>query len=158
MCEEGYREAMVGMLTPYDAQGERQHTIYRGTTSQHGKADFMARWEREIANVKSLYPQVTYVGIADGTQSNWTFLEQHTTVQILDFYHATQSLADAAEVAFAQDPARRAQWLAERCHDLKHKHGAAGRILREMEGFSEQRRTDTSRDKPTRAITCFRNN
>lgn len=97
------------------------------------------------------------MGIADGTQSNWTFLEQHTTVQIIDFYHATQYLADAAEVAFAQDPARRARRLAERCHDLKDKHGAAGRILREMEGYSEQRPTDTSRDKLTRAITYFRN-
>lgn len=53
MREEGYREAMVGTLTLYDAQGERQHTIYLGTTPQHGKADFMARLEREIAHVKS---------------------------------------------------------------------------------------------------------
>lgn len=59
------------------------------------------------------------------------------------------------QVAFAQDPARRARRLAERCHDLKDKHGAAGRILREMEGDPEQRPTDTSCDKLTRAITCF---
>jgi hypothetical protein len=157
LCDQAYREAMVGTLALYDAQGERQHTIYLGATPQHGKADFIARLEREIAHVKSLYPQATYVGIADGTKSNWTFLEQHTSVQVLDFYHATQHLADAAEVAFAQDPARRAQWLAERCHDLKHKHGAAGRILREMEEFSEQRLTDTRRDKLTSALTYFRN-
>jgi putative transposase len=45
--------------------------------------------EREIAHVKHLYPKAVYVGIADGAQSNWDFLEPHTCVQILDFYQAT---------------------------------------------------------------------
>jgi hypothetical protein len=48
MWEEGDREAMVGMLTLYDAQGERQHTNYFGTTPQHGKADVTVRVEREV--------------------------------------------------------------------------------------------------------------
>ena len=157
LCEQGYREAMVGTLALYDAHGERQHTIYLGATPQYGKADFIARLEREIAHVKALYPEATYVGIADGTKTNWTFLEQHTTLQVLDFYHATKYLADAAEAAFAKDPASRAQWLAERCHDLKHKQGAAGRILREMERFSEQRLTEPIREKLASAITYFRN-
>jgi len=30
LCEEGWREAMVGTIALYDAQGERQHTIYIG--------------------------------------------------------------------------------------------------------------------------------
>lgn len=65
MCEEGDWEAMVRtMLTLYDAQGERQHTIYLGSTQQH-KADYLADLKAEIAHVKSLHPQVTYVGIAD---------------------------------------------------------------------------------------------
>jgi hypothetical protein len=57
----------------------------------------------------------------------------------------------------AKDLARRAQWLAERCHDLKHKHGAAARILREMEGFSEQRLSKPLREKLDSALTYFRN-
>ena len=81
---------MVGTLALYDAHGERQRTIYLGATPQYGKADFITRLEREIAHVRSLYPHATYVAIADGTKSSWTFLEQHTTVQVLDFYHATQ--------------------------------------------------------------------
>jgi hypothetical protein len=157
LCQGGYREAMVGTLALYDAQGERQHTIYLGATPQHGKADFMARLEREIAHVKALYPEATYVGIADGTKTNWTFLEHHTTMQVLDFYHATQYLAAAAEAAFAKDLARRTQWLDQRCHDLKHQHGAAARILREMEGFSEQQLSEPLREKLRSAITYFRN-
>ena len=32
MCEDGWREAMVGTLAFYDAEGERQHTIYLAAT------------------------------------------------------------------------------------------------------------------------------
>ena len=32
MCEQEWREAMVGTISLYDAEGERQHTIYLGAT------------------------------------------------------------------------------------------------------------------------------
>jgi hypothetical protein len=30
LCEEGYRQAMVGSISLYDRHGERLHTIYVG--------------------------------------------------------------------------------------------------------------------------------
>jgi hypothetical protein len=66
---------------------------------EYGQAAFMERMEREIAPMKQLYPKAVYVGIADGAQSNWDFLERHTRVQILDFYHATGCPAEVAQVA-----------------------------------------------------------
>ena len=48
MCETGWREAMVGTISLYDLQGERQHTIYIGATPEYGKALFLERLEREI--------------------------------------------------------------------------------------------------------------
>jgi hypothetical protein len=89
LCEEGWREAMVGTISLYDAQGERHHTIYLGATPEYGKASFIKRLEHEIDRIKERYPNATYVGIADGAESNWRFLRQHTTEQILDFYHAS---------------------------------------------------------------------
>ena len=41
MCEEGGREAMVGTLSLYDDQGERQHTTYIGASPEYGKASFL---------------------------------------------------------------------------------------------------------------------
>jgi hypothetical protein len=32
--EDGYREAMVGTVSLYDSEGERQHTIYLGSNSK----------------------------------------------------------------------------------------------------------------------------
>jgi hypothetical protein len=55
LCEEGYRQAMVGTISLYDRHGERLHTIYVGATPEYGQAAFMERMEREIAHVKHLY-------------------------------------------------------------------------------------------------------
>jgi hypothetical protein len=157
LCEEGYREAMTGTLSLYDGQGERLHTIYLGATPEYGKGSFFERMGREIDHIKLQYPLASYVGVADGAQSNWDFLAPHTETQILDFYHAAQYLADAAEAAFPRDKAQREQWRTERCHDLKHKQGAASRILKEMQGLSQQRLSEPIREKLEAAITYFGN-
>jgi len=96
LCDKQWREAMTGTISLYDRDGERQHTIYVGAAPEYGKQTFYERMTREIAKVKSLYPEACYVGIADGAASNWKFLDPFIDVQILDFYHVTQYLTDAA--------------------------------------------------------------
>ena len=157
LCEEGYREAMVGTLSLYDAQGERQHTIYLGASPEYGKAKFYARMEREIAHVKALYPQATYVGVADGALSNWEFLGQHTSTQVLDFYHAVGYLGDVARAAFPKSEKEQCAWLDTSCHELKHKQGAASRLLQEMEALRVQPLSKTIRADLEAAITFFTN-
>ncbi|OYQ68207.1 hypothetical protein B9G53_00235 [Pseudanabaena sp. SR411] len=56
----------------------------------------LERLEREIQRTKERYPQATYIGIADGATSNWSFLKGHTSEHILDFYHATGYLRAVA--------------------------------------------------------------
>ena len=157
LCEDGYRLAMVGTLSLYDRHGERQHTIYVGATPEYGQAQFLARMEREIAHVKHLYPRAIYVGIADGAPSNWEFLQQHTRVQILDFYHAAEYLAEAAQAAYPRSPTKRAEWLETRCHELKHTSGAAALILEEMEQLAQHPLSESLQEKLQRAITYFSN-
>src|ERR1700685_2061483 len=41
MCEGGWRETMVGTIGFYDAEGERQHTIYMAATPEYGKATLL---------------------------------------------------------------------------------------------------------------------
>ncbi len=66
MCEDGWREAMVGTLGFYERAGERLHTIYLAATPEYGKATFLGRMEREVLSVKEKYPRAPYVGLADG--------------------------------------------------------------------------------------------
>ena len=109
MCEDGWRETMVGTIGFYDKAGERQHTIYMAATPEYGKATFLDRMEREIERVKAAYPQARYVGIADGAKGNWDFLGRHTEVQVVDFWHAAEYLGKAAAVLYRGQPATRAE-------------------------------------------------
>src|SRR3954454_6682614 len=52
MCEDGWRETMVGTIGFYDKAGERQHTIYMAATPEYGKATFLDRMDREVDRVK----------------------------------------------------------------------------------------------------------
>ena len=92
LCKDGYREAMVGTISLYNLDGKRQHTIHIGATPEYGKNTFWQRMEREIVDIKRSYPEVNYIGIADGAKENWSFLKKHTNLQTLDFYHATSYL------------------------------------------------------------------
>ncbi len=157
--EQGYRIAMVGTLALYDSAGERLHTTYIGASPEYGKAGFLARMEREIAHIKALYPDARYIGLADGATDNWSFLNRHTTIQVTDFWHATEYLAQAGAAIFPakRDHARKKQWLDERCHKLKHRKGAAGRILKEFQAKLEGKLSTSNREQLQKAVSYFTN-
>jgi Zn-finger protein len=96
------------------------------------------------------------VGIADGAKSNWDFLAPHIDEQVLDFYHATQYLASAAS-AIWKDEEERERWLDDQCHNLKHKHHAAQRILRDLQQTNDSKMTPGQRKDLQTCITYFSN-
>ena len=158
LCDTGWREAMVGTISLYDALGERQHTIYIGATPEYGKASFIERLEREINRTKARYPQATYIGIADGAASNWQFLQRHTSEQVLDFYHASGDLGAIAVALYPKDLPQQQQWLHEQCHHLKHDPEAATQLYAQMLALSQA----TTHPKPIQAnlraaVTYFHN-
>ena len=158
LCEDGWRQAMVGTISLYNRQGERQHTTYIAAAPERGRDTFLARMQREVEQVKQLYPQAHYQGLADGAAENWKFLEPLTHTQVLDFYHATQYLA---KVAIAVHPRRieyQQAWMDTHCHTLKHEVGAATRLLAEMEAIEPANRlSEVVRSGLFDAITYFRN-
>jgi hypothetical protein len=161
MVKDGYREAMTGNISLYDEEGKRVHTIYMGASPEYGKKTFLERLEREIERVKKKYPDATYVGIADGAGHNWKFLEPHTTVHILDFYHATEYLAQASYAFFTKDEGARRKWLSEACHSLKHDDGAAKTLLEAMtkqkDLIVDTKISQTIKDHLAAAVTYFTN-
>ncbi len=157
MCHDGYREAMVGNISLYGLQGQRLHTIYLGATPEYGKATFKRRMEREIEQVKQQYPDAQVIGVADGAAANWTFLSQHTDVQVLDYFHASEYVARVAKAVFRKK-AERDPWLADRLHRLKHKQGAASRLIKEMEEFQQlPRLSKHAREELATCLTYFHN-
>jgi hypothetical protein len=162
IVDEKYREAMVGTVALYDRKGKRLHTTYLAATPEHGKEKFISRFEREVERAKKLYPKANYVGIADGASDNWTFLAKHTTTQTIDFYHATEYIAKAADAIYGQpegkeEKAEKTNWQDETCHNLKHKHRSAAKILSE---FRKEKIADLSEERKKKlksAITYFTN-
>lgn len=130
-CEEGYRQAMAGTIALYDAAGERLHTIYIGAAPEHGKETFLTRMDEEINRVKKKYPDARRVGISDGARDFLPWLRKHTTTQVLDFWHLTEYLAEAAKHLFA-NASESEPWLDAACHRLKHEHGASTSLLEEL--------------------------
>lgn len=160
MRDDGYREAMVGHISLYDVTGQRLHTVYIGEAPEYGKGCFFQRLEKEIATVKKHYPDALYLGIADGAKNNWSFLEQHTTRQLLDFFHVTEYLATVSFAAYPgkTDKPKRIIWLDERCQQLKHEPGAVEELIREMEKLAQKNSlTKTVKENLQAALTYFKN-
>ena len=157
MGEDGWRETMVGTLSFYDREGERQHTVYLAATPEYGKAKFLNRLEAEVGRAKAKCPGAHYVGIADGAKGNWEFLERHTDVQVTDFWHAAEYLGKAAVVLYRGQPQTRKAWLDEACHRLKHDAGGAVWVLKRLRSLARQRPWAKSDEDVQRAITYFAN-
>jgi hypothetical protein len=132
MCEDGWREAMVGTLGFYDQAGQRLHTVYTAATPEYGKLTFFERFDRELDRVKTTYPEAIYVGVADGAKENWLYLDTVTEKQVVDFFHATQYIGQAADPLFAADGAGQRPWIDSWCHRLKHEVGAAEALIAEL--------------------------
>ena len=158
LCEGGWREAMVGTISLYDSDGERQHTIYIGATPEYGKGKFLERLEREIQRTKARYPDATYIGIADGAASNWQFLKNHTSEQILDFYHASGYLGAVAVALYPKNLEQQKQWLKINSHKLKHELGAADLLYQQMLELSQSgKRPKAIQEKLVTAVTYYEN-
>jgi hypothetical protein len=137
---EGYREAMVGTLSFYDPEGERAHTIYLAAAPEYGKGEFMQRMTREIDRAKRHYPEARYLGIADGAASNWSFLEQHTERQLIDFFHLSEYVGTLAQARYPQRNAqdKRARWQHQQCSELKEDPKAPDRLIAEAATLSQR--------------------
>lgn len=133
MHKDGWREAMCGSIAFYDKNGERLHTIYCSATPEYGKEKFKMKFAREIERVKEKFPDVLYIGLADGAKDNWTFLKQYTKRLLLDFYHAREYISKAASAIFGRDTINKKIWEDNFSSALKHKQGSANRFIKELE-------------------------
>ncbi|KKR96830.1 MAG: hypothetical protein UU48_C0023G0001 [Candidatus Uhrbacteria bacterium GW2011_GWF2_41_16] len=160
MQEEGWREAVCGSIAFYDRQGERLHTVYCAASPEYGKEKFKQKFSREIERIKKKFPDVLYIGLADGAKDNWTFLEQYTKRLLVDFYHAREYIGKAAQAIFGRDEINKKLWEDTFSHNLKHKQGTAGRLIKELEKqrASLGSRNFIERDEEIRQVITYYKN
>jgi len=156
LCNDGYRQAMVGSISLYDSDGERLYTRYTALPPEHGKKQFYQAFSNEIKSIRKMYPKSCYVGIADGAPDNWTFLQPYVGVQILDFFHASEYLSKASKAAFKRS-FEASKWLDEVCHTLKNREDGARLVLKELENLLKKRMKDDKKEIVKSSITYFKN-
>jgi hypothetical protein len=145
---------MVGTI--YTHETERLHTIYLGEAP--GKSTFTQRLAKEVERVKTLYPDATYVGIADGAADNWTFLEQHADKLLLDYFHAAEYLPHLAQAAYPNKTGEREEWLAENRRKLKHEANHVDKLIEKASNLSDKKSLGkTVRENLNKALTYFTN-
>ena len=132
MSPSGWREAMCGSISFYGADGQRLHTIYKACAPQHGTQIFQSLMDSEMAEVKRRYPNAIYLGIADGAKANWKQLSTYADIHILDFFHVTEYVHQAAKIFQPTDINARTTWTNETCHTLKHHKKGAKKILNQL--------------------------
>jgi len=114
LWEEHYKEAMCGTIALYDDKGQRLATQYLGAMPESGKGQFVERFTTQVAQVKAHYPRARHVVLSDGATWNWQLLEAQypDAMGILDFWHAAQHLAEAADAIFGSTPsAEKTAWF-----------------------------------------------
>jgi hypothetical protein len=132
---EAYKEAMCGTIALYDDTGERLTTEYLGALPEAGKATFTALFTTRVSAVLTRYPQALHVVLADGALWNWQLLEAQypEAVWVLDFYHAAQHLAAAADLLFGSAPSTpKTAWFERWRTALRDELDGAAKVIRTL--------------------------
>jgi len=155
----GWRETMVGTISLYDKKGNRLYSIYVSEAPEYGKDRFKKTFTKEINSILEIVPSTArIVGIADGAKDNWNFLENFVETQIIDFFHASEYLADASKVFNLRDKEKQKEWLDSACHRLKNNEGSAIILLDEMKEFENKQKVPKKmKENLQKAITYFTN-
>jgi len=155
----GWRETMVGTISLYDKEGNRLHTVYTSEAPEYGKGKFKEIFTKEINDILKIVPSsAKIIGIADGAKDNWSFLESFVETQIIDFYHASEYLADASKVINLRDKQKQKEWLDSACYQLKNDDGSALVLLEEMKELEKKQRVPKkTKENLQKAITYFTN-
>jgi hypothetical protein len=142
--EEGYKEAAVATLSVHDRRGRRLGTVYLGRMPepyQNTLSDSLTRLLSDVLrHVEGSLPRLAYITDA-GHHPTWYFTQvlKHLSdprdlgrrlnwIWIVDFYHASQYVAQMAESLFG-DTARGKAWTRKMCRWLKHKPRGIFRLL-----------------------------
>ena len=128
--EEGWKEFKVGTVFDVEIRLERDKETQELVEKPHGinmtyaailgKVEEFAPAFWKIA-VDHQVPQALYSSVtADGAEWIWNMTADYfpDSVQILDWYHATQHLAQAAAALYPDDENKAKRWFVQRCEDL----------------------------------------
>jgi hypothetical protein len=131
-----FREATVGSISLLDSVGNRLHTIRIGSAPEYGRRKFFSLLDKEWKTIKDRFPHALTQGLADGARCNWTWLTEHTDVQLLDFYHLSLYIGKAAEAIFGSKESSDAEsFMDDWCSYIKHHSRGVYAFIEELTSY-----------------------
>jgi hypothetical protein len=165
-----YQNAMVGSVSVFrppekEEKGpQRLSSRYVARMPQEEFPDFKAALEAEVATTFSKLPaQCRKIVIVDGSRGLWNHVKSNPLYKrclfLVDFWHATEYLAKAAEAAYGVNSYDRQGWYRRWKEALLTERGAAKRALRAMAYLLKSRNLKGKSKKDLlAAMRFFRNN
>lgn len=155
----GWREASVGVISFYDADGERLETRRYGRMPEADKLTTKSWLRAELEHIRSVRPDLKTVAIADGAANNWTFLETPgADHEVVDFFHTATHLHRHVSRANGASTVDTQAKLRTMRRDLLEVPGAAARIFQDVQNLRENAGTEavsTTKTSGRRQPTFF---
>ena len=165
-----YQNAMVGSVSLYrppekDEEGpQRLSSRYVARMPEEGFNAFREALEAEVSATEEHRPsQCHKVLLLDGGRGLWSYVMASPVYQgylpLVDFYHATEYLAKAAEAAYGCATYDSQGWFRKWKERLLTEKGAAGRVIRAMNYLLQREKLKGERRSQLWAARrFFRNN
>lgn len=150
--DEGWKELKAGAVFDIDLRLERDPRTHELSDYAHG---INVTYTAVLGTVQQFAPALWALAVAhdvptaaessvtaDGAEWIWNLVPDYfpDSIQIVDWYHATQHLAQAAHALFPDDETQAQAWYRQRIDDLFA--GLIDRITRPLDqaGFTDQSR------------------
>jgi hypothetical protein len=139
----GWREASVGVIAFYDAEGDRLQTRRYGRMPEADKVATKSWLRDELEFIRKQRPGLKIVALADGASNNWTFLESlGADYEVVDFFHTAEHLHRHVSKANGASSIDTQNKLHEMRHALLKQPGAASKVFADLQQFREQAGTE----------------
>lgn len=161
----GCQEVGCGTAVLYDAEGERVQTVRYGRMPERHKVTLQQELAAEAAHLVTVRPDIRRVLLADGTRDNWRLLSEveqglptpsQPSVEIVDFYHASDHLKNACDAAWGESTARSKAEFERLKTLLKEAEGGADQVIRVFK-YQRGRARGHTRERLDAELTYFRN-
>lgn len=138
-----YQNAMVGSVSLHrfpekDEKGpQRLSSRYIAQMPEDGFTEFQSRLAAEVAaTAKKLPPGCYKILLMDGSRTLWNYVdgnpEYRRYLKVVDYFHATEYPAKAAEAAYGSATYESQGWFRKWKERLLTERGAAEKVLRAM--------------------------
>lgn len=138
-----YQNAMVGSVSLYrkphgEEEGpQRLSSRYVARMPEEGFPEFRMALEAEVsATAPKLPARCHKILLLDGSRALWNYVTSNPTYKrylaVVDYYHATEYLAKAAEAAYEAATYYSQGWFRKWKTRLLTERGAAGKVIRAM--------------------------